>query len=81
MKLIAVVRRNRSGDRDDGAVCGCFHDERNQDLIEHEVVTLVGQQVFGIALGYEDPDPEKDGFARWRCVDLKHSKSCVPAVE
>jgi len=33
---------------------GCFHDVRNQDLIEHEVVTLVGQRVFGIALGYED---------------------------
>jgi hypothetical protein len=27
---------------------------RRQDLIEHEVVTLVGQRVFGIALGYED---------------------------
>src|SRR5271167_3270864 len=33
---------------------GCFHDVRNQGLIEHEVVTLVGQRVFGIALGYED---------------------------
>ncbi|MBV9183730.1 MAG: IS1380 family transposase [Acidobacteria bacterium] len=32
----------------------CFHDERCQDLIEHKVVTLVGQRVFGIALGYED---------------------------
>ena len=32
----------------------CFHDVRQQDLIEHEVVTLVGQRVFGIALGYED---------------------------
>jgi len=32
----------------------CFHDVRRQDLIEHEVVTLVGQRVFGIALGYED---------------------------
>jgi hypothetical protein len=32
----------------------CFHDFRRQDLIEHEVVTLVGQRVFGIALGYED---------------------------
>jgi len=31
----------------------CFHDERRADLIEHEVVTLVGQRVFGIALGYE----------------------------
>src|ERR1700731_448186 len=33
---------------------GGFHDERRQDLIEHEVVTLLGQRVFGIALGYED---------------------------
>ena len=33
---------------------GCFHDERCQELIEHEVRTLVGQRVFGIALGYED---------------------------
>jgi hypothetical protein len=32
----------------------CFHDERRQELIEHEIVTLVGQRVFGIALGYED---------------------------
>jgi Transposase DDE domain group 1 len=32
----------------------CFHDVRRQDLIEHEVVTLVSQRVFGIALGYED---------------------------
>ncbi len=32
----------------------CFHDERDRNLIEHEVVTLVGQRVFGIALGYED---------------------------
>src|SRR5262245_9545651 len=33
---------------------GCFHDVRRAELIEHEVVTLVGQRVFGIALGYED---------------------------
>ena len=32
----------------------CFVDRRAQELIEHEVVTLVGQRVFGIALGYED---------------------------
>ena len=33
---------------------GCFRDERRPELIEHEVATLVGQRVFGIALGYED---------------------------
>src|SRR4030088_2868202 len=33
---------------------GCFHDERRAGLIEHDVATLVGQRVFGIALGYED---------------------------
>jgi hypothetical protein len=32
----------------------CFHDERRPQYIEHEVATLVGQRVFGIALGYED---------------------------
>jgi hypothetical protein len=33
---------------------GCFTDGRAPELIEHEVRTLVGQRVFGIALGYED---------------------------
>ncbi|MFO1079731.1 MAG: IS1380 family transposase [Reyranellaceae bacterium] len=33
---------------------GCFEDRRNRTLIEHEVRTLVGQRVFGLALGYED---------------------------
>jgi len=37
-----------------GRFAACFHDERRQDLIEHEVATLVGQRVFAIALGYED---------------------------
>src|SRR5450755_1218699 len=32
----------------------CFHDERRLELIEHSVATLVGQRVFGMALGYED---------------------------
>jgi Transposase DDE domain group 1 len=33
---------------------GCFVDHRNPELIEHEIVTLVGQRIYGIALGYED---------------------------
>ena len=33
---------------------GCFEDRRAAELIEHTVPTLVGQRVFGIALGYED---------------------------
>ena len=37
-----------------GRFAACFHDERRPELIEHEVATLVGQRVFGIALGYED---------------------------
>src|SRR5256884_5217770 len=32
----------------------CFTDYRRPELIEHRVATLVGQRVFGIALGYED---------------------------
>jgi hypothetical protein len=33
---------------------GCFVDSRKAEQIEHEVKTLVGQRVFGLALGYED---------------------------
>jgi hypothetical protein len=32
----------------------CFIDERKPELIEHSVRTLIGQRVFGMALGYED---------------------------
>src|SRR5256885_5002527 len=38
----------------------CFHDERRQASIEHGVVTLVGQRVYGIALGYEDLNDHDD---------------------
>src|SRR5438105_12137709 len=38
----------------------CFHDVRCPELIEHEVVTLVGQRVFAIALGYEDLNDHDD---------------------
>jgi hypothetical protein len=32
----------------------CFRDARDPRLVEHAVATLIGQRVFGIALGYED---------------------------
>ena len=35
-------------------LAACFTDYRKPELIEHRVATLVGQRVFGIALGYED---------------------------
>ena len=35
-------------------LAACFTDHRAPELIEHTVATLVGQRVFGIALGYED---------------------------
>lgn len=35
-------------------LAGCFTDRRDPQLIEHRVETLVGQRIFGLALGYED---------------------------
>ena len=35
-------------------LAGCFGDARDPRFVEHSVATLVGQRVFGIALGYED---------------------------
>jgi len=32
----------------------CFTDYRKPDLIEHPLLDLIGQRVFGLALGYED---------------------------
>ena len=35
-------------------LAGCFRDARDPRFIEHSVATLIGQRVYGIALGYED---------------------------
>jgi Transposase DDE domain group 1 len=32
----------------------CFTDRRDPRFVEHELETLVGQRIFGLALGYED---------------------------
>jgi DDE family transposase len=32
----------------------CFIDRRDPRYVEHQVATLVGQRIFGLALGYED---------------------------
>ena len=37
-----------------GRFAECFIDRRKTELVEHRVATLVGQRVYGIALGYED---------------------------
>src|SRR5215472_7719019 len=50
MLLGATNKQIRLIDR----VAGCFTDYRAADLVEHPVPSLVGQRVFGIALGYED---------------------------
>ena len=38
----------------------CFTDHRDPDLIEHSVAELVGQRVYGVALGYEDLNDHDD---------------------
>jgi len=38
----------------------CFHDVRRPELVEHQVATMIGQRVFGIALGYEDLNDHDD---------------------
>jgi hypothetical protein len=32
----------------------CFNDRRNQELIEHDLLTLIRQRVYGLVAGYED---------------------------
>lgn len=35
-------------------LAGCFRDYRDPDITEHTVEQLVGQRIYGLALGYED---------------------------
>ena len=37
-----------------GRFAACCRDARMPERVEHEIATLVGQRVFGIALGHED---------------------------
>ena len=41
-------------------LASCFTDHRDPDLIEHRVLELVRQRVYGIALGYEDLNDHND---------------------
>ena len=51
----AAVGGDRPGDRVGRAVCrAASATAARAELVEHTVGTLVGQRVFGIALGYED---------------------------
>jgi hypothetical protein len=64
---------------------GCFRDRRCQELIEHEVRTLVGQRVFGIALGYEDlndhDELRHDPIMATLAGKLKaHREDCAPVA-
>ena len=50
----------------------CFRDARTPERVEHDVATLVGQRIFGIALGHEDVVTTTN-FATTRCW------RCLPA--
>ena len=59
---------------------GCFTDSRSLQLVEHTVATLVGQRIFGIALGYEDVPTVADSLSRpavRRVRSKRRSISCL----
>jgi len=41
-------------------LAACFTDHRDSDLVEHSVLDLLRQRVYGIALGYEDLNDHDD---------------------
>lgn len=41
-------------------LAGCFTDHRDPELIEHSVLEMLRQRVYGIALGYEDLNDHDD---------------------
>ncbi len=67
-------------------VASCFIDHRTPELVVHELPTLVGQRICGIALGYEDlNDHDQLATTRsWRCCRTGWRRSgriarCFPA--
>ncbi len=49
-----LLRHCASAIRSFDRVASCFIDHRTPELVVHELPTLVGQRICGIALGYED---------------------------
>jgi hypothetical protein len=43
----------------------CFIDRRDPRYVEHQVETLVGQRIFGLALGYEGHCHVNLAWAAW----------------
>lgn len=54
--LAQVERRRRIVER----FAGCFVDHRDPEAIEHTVREMVGQRIYGLALGYEDLNDHDD---------------------
>ena len=53
----------RETEKRTGIIAGfakCFDDLRNPEMIEHTVTELVGQRIYGLALGYEDLNDHDD---------------------
>lgn len=54
----------------------CFEDHRDPDLIEHSVLDLASQRVFGLCLGYEDLN-DHDDLRRDRLLALAVGKKDI----
>ena len=64
---------------------GCFTDRRDPRLVEHRLESLLGQRIFGLALGYEDlndhDELRKDPVFAVLAGKLKaHRQDCEPVA-
>src|SRR5262245_47988883 len=49
-----LLREVESSRRIISRFAACFADYRKPELIEHTVLELIGQRIYGLCLGYED---------------------------
>jgi hypothetical protein len=55
----------------------CFRDARMPERIEHDITTLVGQRIFGIALGHAPPRLAQDRRAGPQVSPTRHHRHGV----
>src|ERR1700733_14626099 len=64
-----------------GQFASCFSDYRDPELVEHGVDELVGQRIYGLALGYEDLNDHEELRRDPTAIQSSTKEDCRAALK